>query len=327
VRCALGAAASVLALIGALPSATASPAQADQPLIAYERWVGDGSPDYEIWLMESDGSRQRKLTDGCCFDWSPDGRSIAFAGENGRHLSTINVDGTGLRRLAGFVDGAPSWSPDGARLSYAGKDGLFVVAAAAGTPARITHGKDDSPDWSPNGRKIVFERYMFRPNENGQTIFVVNADGSGVRQLTMELGQREPTWSPGGKKIAYLGWDDAAYEDGLYVMNADGPEQDVIARPGGGDHDWSPGGGRIVFVEKGAIHTIRPDGRRHKRIARGRNHEPQWSPDGSSIVFGHVSRNKYEIYVMSAAGKNVSNLTNTPRPVLEASPAWSPARR
>ena len=109
-------------------------------------------------------------------------------------------------------------------------------------------------------------------------------------------------------------------------MNADGSGQAVVARPGGGDHDWSPGGRRIVFSGGGAIHTIRPDGRRHKRIARGRNYETHWSPDGSSIVFRRVNRNHYEIYVMTASGKNVTNLTNTRRPVLEASPAWAPTR-
>jgi TolB protein len=316
---------AAIAMVAALPSAAASPTQAGGQLIAYERWVGDGSPDKEIWVMETDGSRQRKLADGCCFAWSPDARAIAFLTDDGS-LSSINVDGTDLRRLVvGGADGAtPTWSPDGKRIAYDGNKGLFVVAAGGGNSIRLTQGVDGSPDWSPNGRKIVFERFIFRPDANGHAIFVVNADGSGVRELTPTLGQREPVWSPGGKKIAYLGWDDDANQDGLYLMNADGSGRTLVVRPGGGDHDWSPSGGRIVFGSGGAIHTIRPDGRRHKRIARGRNYEPRWSPDGRRIVYRHRSRNHYEIYVVSASGKNVTNLTNTPRPVLEDSPAWSP---
>ena len=316
---------AAISLVGAFPSAAASPAQADEQLIAYERWVGDGSPDYEIWVMETDGSRQRKLASGCCFAWSPNGRAIAFITDDGS-LSTIKVDGTDQRTLVlgGADRTTPTWSPDGKRIAYDGTRGLFVVAALGGDSIRLTQGVDLSPDWSPNGRKIVFERFIFRPDENGNAIFVVNADGSGVRELTPTLGQREPVWSPGGKKIAYLGWDDDANQDGLYLMNADGSGRTLVVRPGGGDHDWSPGGGRIVFLSRDAIHTIRPDGRRHKRIVRGHNREPRWSPDGRSIVYRHTSRNHYEIYAVDAMGKNVTNLTNTPRPVLEDSPAWSP---
>jgi Tol biopolymer transport system component len=322
-----------IAMVSALSSAVASPSQTGGQLIAYERWVGDGSPDAEIWVMEPDGSRQRKLADGCCPVWSPDG-VIAFRTPKG--LSTINPDGTGLRMLTTGTTRRrpPAWSPDGNRIVYVTLEGLFVIAARGGDPTQLTRGFDDVPDWSPNGRKIVFERYLVRPNGSGDAIFVVNADGSGVRQLT-DSGQHTPVWSPGGKKIAYWGWE-SDFEQGVYVMNADGSEQTLVGRTpegveggeGGEKAAWSPTGGRIVFISDGEIHTVRPDGRRHKRIARGRDHEPQWSPDGSSIVFRGRGRakNQYDIWVMSASGKNPTNLTNTPKPVLETSPAWSPAR-
>ena len=184
---------AAIAMVGALPSAAASPTQSGGHLIAYERWVGDGSPDKEIWVMGTDGGRQRKLADGCCFAWSPDGRAIAFVTAGGG-LSTINVDGTELRSLTlGGADGTPSWSPDGRRIVYESERGLFVAQTNGGAPTRLTHGDDASPDWSPNGRKIVFERFFFRPNENGNSIFVVNADGSGVRQLTQELASGTPS--------------------------------------------------------------------------------------------------------------------------------------
>ena len=317
---------AAIAMVGALPSAAASPAQVDEQLIAYERWVGDGSPDYEIWVMETDGSRQRKLASGCCFAWSPDGRAIAFHTEG--EISKINVDGTELRRLtSGSIHERPTWSPDGKRIVYAEKDGLFVIAATGGKATRLTRGDDFEPDWSQNGRKIVFERYLFQANANGGTVFVVNADGSGVRQLA-DIGTYSPVWSPGGKKIAYWGWE-SEFEQGVFVANPDGSEQ-ALAGPtpnGGHGHDWSPGGGRIVFVNGGAIHTVGSDGRRHKRIARGYDRAPRWSPDGRSIVFRRTVRNRYDIYLMTASGKNVTNLTDTPRPVLEDSPAWSPTDR
>lgn len=316
---------AAVALVAVLPSAAASPTQAGKALIAYERWIGDGSPDHEIWVMEADGSRQRKLVGGCCLAWSPDGRAIAFHTEGG--ISRIDVDGTHLRRLAArSTHYRPAWSPDGKRIVYAEEDGLFVVASSGGSPTRLTRGNEYHPAWSPNGRKIVFERFLFRPGANGSAIFVVNADGSGERQLT-DLGSYSPAWSPGGKKIAYIGWE-SELEQGLYVMNADGSEQTLVG-PGKFSPEtpsWSPGGKRIAFLSGRAIHTVRPDGRRHKRVARGHNDEPQWSPDGRSIVFRGRARNQYDIYVMLASGANATNVTDTPRPVLEASPAWSPTR-
>jgi TolB protein len=315
--------------VGALPSAVASPSQTGHQLIAFERWVGDGDHVVEIWVMESDGSRQRKLADGCCFAWSPDGRVIAFDGAHAAGLSTINADGTSLRRVtADSVDGAPSWSPDGKQLVYGSSraDGLFAVAVGGGTPKRLTHGNDDSPDWSPNGRKIVFGRFLFRPKANGDAIFVVNADGSGVRQLT-EIGHYTPVWSPGGKTIACWGGE-SEFEQGVHVMNADGSDRRLVGRTphGGWGPAWSPGGGRIVFVSDRAIHTIRPDGRRHKRVARGRNDEPYWSQDGRSIVFRRETKHQWDIWVMTTAGKDAKNLTHTPKPLFEDAPAWSPAR-
>ena len=53
-------------------SASASVAQIGGATIAFERSVGARS-GIEIYLMNADGSDQRKLTNGCCFEWSPDG--------------------------------------------------------------------------------------------------------------------------------------------------------------------------------------------------------------------------------------------------------------
>jgi TolB protein len=57
----------------------------------------------------------------------------------------------------------------------------------------LTRGLDTAPAWSPDGRKIAFRRGLLVGD-----IFVVNADGSNVRNLTRtpKLDERQPAWRP-----------------------------------------------------------------------------------------------------------------------------------
>jgi len=83
------------------------------------------------------------------------------------------------------------------------------------------------PDWSPDGTKIAFEDdFIFckKPKDCNSDIYVINADGSGLTQLTHKFGDNvEPSWSPTGDKIVFrhetlLGQNPTL----IYAMNADG---------------------------------------------------------------------------------------------------------
>lgn len=297
-------------------------------LIAYERSLR-GGPQTEIWVMNADGSGQRKLADGREFAWAPDGRVIAFVHSDA--LYTIGVDGTGLRRIADArYGGDPDWSPDGRRIAVGSSLGIAVITRDGRSTTRLTKEPDFAPHWSPDGRRIVFERLL----EHGSDIFVMNADGSNVRRLTRDRANYA-AWSPGGRRIAFLhgamrgdDWD--SWDADIYVMDADGSNQRQItntphvieAAP-----RWSLTGARILFMSgsgsRREVHTITPEGKRHRRLTRGRF--PQWSGDGRSIVFNKAVGNNSDIYVMTAAGRDATNLTNTPRPAQESRAAFSPS--
>jgi Tol biopolymer transport system component len=303
-------------------------------LIAYQRTAGPTAP-WEIWVMNTDGTNQRRLAEGCCgFDWSPDARRIAFfRREEG--LYTIRADGGGLMRLGylktAIFDNRPDWSPDGRKIAFSHKNAIFVVNSDGTGRTQLTSfdkNYDKRPLWSPDGRKILFEQFVFERKSYGDDIFVVNADGSGLRRLTHDLSGQNPEWSPDGTKIAYF--DNSKFD--IYVMNADGSEQRNLTRTRGVpyfDPLWSPDGKTILFTARtGRIHTISPDGRHHRNLTprqSGFRRDPQWSADGRSIVFARAFRNaSLDIYVMTARGANLVNITNTARPIQERSPVWSP---
>ena len=106
--------------------------------------------------------------------------------------------------------------------------GFAVAAVAALTAAGATN--------APAGR-IAFSLGS-HPNED---IYVVDADGSGLRRLTSHRDSEfDPTWSPDGRRIAYRRQDEESGQ--IYVMNADGSRQRNVTRRRGLDFApaWSP---------------------------------------------------------------------------------------
>jgi Tol biopolymer transport system component len=110
----------------------------------------------------------------------------------------------------------------------------------------------------------------------------MNADGSGIRQLTHNSkSDGGPVWSPDGRKILF--WRSSArFPDGLqgdvYVMNADGSGQRnltrSVTRPFASDASfaWSPDGRRILFVRSrgghGDIFVMNADGSGKRNLTR-----------------------------------------------------------
>ncbi len=93
---------------------------------------GSGGYCGVVYVMDADGSGQRRLTNGgvpgCGQEgnpaWSPDGRRIAIVGNiNSTHdIYVMNADGSGQRRLTRTTDplSSPAWSPDGRKIAFTG---------------------------------------------------------------------------------------------------------------------------------------------------------------------------------------------------------------
>jgi Tol biopolymer transport system component len=192
----------------------------DEPDDLDVAWSRDGSKllfhretrrdsDGSLWVSKADGSDARNLTprlgeSAGRADWSPDDKTILFRASVGDRwqLYTIRPDGTALTELsAGSGDqDAPAWAPDGIRIAFAGTQlgaGVYLTTAAGqvvplARPPGNTVGDVIAPTWSPDGTKIAIGGTWDTPFD----IFLINADGSGIVQLTHDGKAGVPDWQP-----------------------------------------------------------------------------------------------------------------------------------
>src|SRR5439155_14103056 len=113
----------------------------------------------------------------------------------------------------------PAWSPDGSRIFFTGYDaqqgtstGLYVVNLGDWSLSSFPNGGD--PIRSPDGLKVAFSK--------GGELYVMNADGSNVVQLTNNMGYRGlPAWSRDSGTIAFDGEVESGNRD-ICAINANG---------------------------------------------------------------------------------------------------------
>jgi Tol biopolymer transport system component len=295
-----------------------------------------------------------------------------YTGESDTLRATLEMD-IWMRRISGgepvqltaspAADVDPAWAPDRTRFAFASSRAesfdIYVQSIAEGSPTQLTDSSSDDrhPTWSPNGQHIAFTRESEGEWPANRAIHVVNADGSGLKQLCTACSQ--PAWSPDGQRIAFV----KLYEDApnpIAVMDADGTDVAIITDPEGEETNdahpsWSPDGERIAFCRKtasirdirwigdpvqdrGDVYTISADGTNLLRLTRSAsvlNTKPTWSPDGATIAFARehyawtLNVSPYsvswsttsEIYTVDAEGGETNQLTDSDGKCF--SPSWA----
>jgi Tol biopolymer transport system component len=105
----------------------------------------------------------------------------------------------------------------------------------------------DEIEWSPDGAQIAVMNDL---EPGGGRLYVMNADGSGVRVLLDDYEPGRLAWSPDGESIAYVTYGGA---EGVWTISpAEGLPFAVAASTGISDPVWSPDGSRIAFVGRTA---------------------------------------------------------------------------
>ena len=177
--------------------------------VVFVREVTSGHP--QIFTMALDGTGQTNISNNSFNeadpDLSPNGQKVVFASDRDAKFGpnqylevySMNVDGTGVTRLSlndNGIDYHPAWSPDGSKIAF-------------------TSNRSANPTSTPGA--TCYSQAL--------EIWVMNADGSGLRNLTDHCrGDVWPAWSPDGSEIVF-GSDrgsTTAYTWDIWTMPASG---------------------------------------------------------------------------------------------------------
>ena len=209
-------------------------------------WSPDGShiayiAEDDLFVMESDGSNQRRLTHTDDLEeyhpeWSPDESEIAFgrgdpSGKFGtRRASDIWVIDVNTEQERQITDtpseeNGPTWSPDGERIAFRwgtpANSAIYVVDSGGSEPAEevvAATAQQLAPSWSPVDSTIVFSRAGMLHR------FDIDGDRTVQAILTEDAvpaDHRAPAWSPDGSMLVFQGEDADGHVD-LYRVNLDG---------------------------------------------------------------------------------------------------------
>lgn len=193
---------------------------------------------YDIFVADFNGKITKQLTNSPGYDAeatiSPDGKKIVFTSmRNGDiDLYTMNIDGSDVKQITNTTgyDGGAVFSPDSKMITW-----------RASRPKTETDEKE---------YKDLLAQGLVMPTN--MEVFVANADGSNVRQVT-KLGRANwaPSFMPDGKRIIFASNHEhpRGFPFNLYIVNVDGSGLERISNDNGFDAFpmFSPDGKRLIF--------------------------------------------------------------------------------
>jgi WD40 repeat protein len=322
-------------------TATATPAAVPAGRILFHRAGSDGVEHY--FTINTDGTDEQALftAEGCaCAQWSADRMRVWTLGATGHgtfSFTTMKPDGSDRVVISppiktlNLAPGASS--ADGRRIAFDGWDetdpsrnGLYLASPDLADLRLITPPKGtvhvDPFGVTPDGSHVLFLAERGDEPHHAGDLYVVNADGGGLRQLNPAgtthnfLDVPAGSLSPDGRRAAF------GVDGRVFVVGIDGGE----ARPITDRADfvwavsWSPTGEWITYSRKhgstSVVSLVRPDGRDQKEISTNDGSDQAevgvWSPDGKYLLVQRGAGGVNDLWIMDLDGTFIGQVTHEP---------------
>jgi len=297
-------------------------------IVFTRRWVDKINDRWEssLWIMNADGSKLRKLTDGSSPRWSPDGTRLAFLHQGeprGTQLFVRWMDAEGATTQITRVEKAASgivWSPDGNSIAFS-----MLVPKEERWAIRLP-ARPEGAKWTADPRIVT--KLDYRQDRQGFTddgyrhVFLVPATGGTPRQLTEgDFNHGDPEWTPDGTRILFSGLrtEDAEYawrESDIYAVNvASGEVRQLTTRKGPDNNPVVSPDGKLVaytgydFTDDSYIanrlYLMNADGSSPREIAAGLDRSPSsitWAADNGGVYFTAEDQGAANLYFAGLSG-------------------------
>ena len=294
------------------------------------RWIAFSrlaNHEYSIYLVRADGGGEQKrkaekvITQSAAFTLSP-----AASAER-------KLDTGGVVPHRGEID----WSPDGKSIAFAGPSGLYLLLLENSAVRRITEPppavEDWGPSFSPDGQQVMFvrNRQIGQPNE----IWIISMKRGKATQLLSEPGRiaSPPQWSYDGSSVIFS--SNRTGHPALWRVSLDAPDSAVQISEAGSPA-WDPAvsrrGYRLAYERLLRSLSIwqmdlsdSGDKRPYLVVSSTSDTDqgpgPQFSPDGKRMAYMSDRSGTMEIWVANRDGSNPFQLSAVGG---AGTPRWSP---
>jgi serine/threonine protein kinase len=262
-----------------------------------------------IWKYGLRDGSLTQITFGTGPDYSPmpdpGGKGIYYL--NGRFSGSLTAYHVHSKQSTDIVpEGAyqPIISRDGKRVMYvtypiSGKGGLWTSDTYGGNKVKIATSEAQEADlltlnWAPDNLHLSFSQ--------GSKLYIVGADGSGLRQLPSMAGMTisNAVWSPDQKSVYVSALEAADYSNTIWKWN-EGLNPEKLVEKCGFAYDIDPSGKYLLalftFGEKTGIYEVSISERKYIPLLPGiRSGGAIFAPDGKSLLYAVASRGEVAIY-------------------------------